>query len=173
MTSGIWKSRSGGGCLSVFGLPFLAVGILAAIGEIQPDSGEWYVRHIFTFAFGIPGSILVFGRSGTIVDRTRMQATKWYGLMVPFYRTKYALTPEGEVQITKEVRRSKNSTYTVYPVRIQPDSATSSDSGNKAITIKEPRDYQSSRAIAEELGKLLRYNVLDSSSGESIIRRPE
>jgi hypothetical protein len=71
--------REGGGCLTLFGLPFLAAGIfllLAGIGIVplgNDPSLSWWGRPLL-FLMGLPfaavGGWLVFGRTRTIIDTT-------------------------------------------------------------------------------------------------------
>jgi hypothetical protein len=60
------------------------------------------------------------------------------------------------------VRRSKNSTHTVYPVRIE--------GAEGVIDVEEPRDYSKARRRAEEMAKFLGFGVEDSSSGSKMVR---
>jgi len=88
--------------------------------------------------------------------------TSWWGALGLRKKTERPLDDFNRVTINKEVRRSKNSTYTVYPVRLSGE--------GKPINIEEPRDYKSARATAEELAKFVGKGILDTSSGEAVER---
>src|SRR5215470_15981815 len=64
--------REGGGCLTLFGLPFLAVGIyasLATLGFVVMRNEGQAVTHaaavVFAVLFTLVGGVLTFGRSIT------------------------------------------------------------------------------------------------------------
>ncbi len=165
--------REGGGCLALFGLPFLLAGLFvtsaAIAGEIpDSDTGEPAPRY-FTVPFGMifvtVGAVLVFGRRGIVIDRLSNQFTVWYGLMVPMHTKRQPLGEADEIRVTKEVRRSKNSTYTVYPVRLC--------GGTKPFDISEPRQYQQSRQLAEQIAKFLTLPMVDQSGGTTVRREAD
>jgi hypothetical protein len=65
-------------------------------------------------------------------------------LLVPFKSTAYDLDSFDYITITREVRRSKNSTYTVFPVRL-----VDCTMKLKPINLGEPRDYEEARRMGE------------------------
>lgn len=166
-----YEKKSGGGCLMLFGLPFLAAGlaimILGATGKLKNESGgaaPVFLVIPFGAVFAAVGAGLMFGRAGVIFDKRTNQAIKWWGLLVPMKQTVVPLDAMKEVTITKEVRRSDKSTYTVYPVRVS--------YGGDQFKICEPRDYQTSRHEAEEAAKFLGVELRDASGGgEGVVRQ--
>ena len=182
----IWERKQGGGLLAVFGLPFLGFGLAALTGVIPFDDAPWFVPLIFGGIFTLVGTVIVFGRTGIRIDRRLKKVTRWYGLLVPMKSTEYQLLEKGRVSVTRETRRSKNSTYTVYPVRITPEglgpqrlgtpgpggagSGPDSRQG-QTISIEEPRSYESARRTAEELAKFTGYDLADHSSGSTVVRK--
>ncbi len=162
--------RSGGGCLAVFGLPFfvagLALTIAAALGKVtDSDTGEpapLYFAIPFGLVFVAVGAGLIFGRSGVSLDRTNRQISKWWGLMVPFRSTDRSLDEFHEVRITKEVRSSGKSTYTVYPIRLAGSA--------EPIVVGEPRDYQEARQTGEQVAKFIGCPMADTTSGRKVRR---
>lgn len=158
---------SGGGCLILFGFPFLAVGLaivcLTLTGQMtsgDPTSTPFLL--LFGGLFSIAGACVMFGRSGVIFDRRSGTATRWWGLLIPFSKKSCSLSDMEEVLVTQEVRRSKNSTYTVYPVRIN----TRTD----LWKIREFRDYMQARRQAEEAAKFLGLGIRDSGGGTVVVR---
>jgi hypothetical protein len=164
----VLEAKSGGGCLFLFGLPFFIAGlavIAISIGLWQPkgDRIPWYFGIPFGGVFAAVGGGLMFGRAGTKIDARTRTITKWWGMLVPFKQTDHDLESFTHVTITKEIRRSDKSTYTVYPVRLLGD-------GDKKVDMAEPRDYKGARELAEQIGKFIRLDVVDTTSGEEVRR---
>ena len=165
-----YEKKSGGGCLMLFGLPFLAVGLAVMVIGLtgwKDESGN-SLPVFFTIPFGgifaLVGAGLMFGRSGIVFDKRTNQAVKWWGLLVPIKQTVVPLDSLEQVVITKEIRQSDKSTYTVYPVRVS--------HGVEQFKICEPRDYMTSRKEAEEVAKFLDLELRDASSGgEGVVRQ--
>lgn len=167
----ILEARSGGGFLMVFGLPFLLAGlfIMTTPLELFPVSGDdapWYVVVPFGLVFAVVGAGLMFGRSGVIIDRRQNMVTKWYGILVPMKQTQESIGFYNQLTITREIRRGDKSSYTVYPVRLV-------GAGAEKINIGEPRDYQTARNYAELLAQFLKMTIVDSSSGEKVVREAD
>ena len=88
----ILEIREGGGFVSLFGLPFLAVGVfllLGALGVVEfnnaNDAPEFthLILSIMGLAFTVVGSVLVFGRTWIRIDRGIGTIGKLKGLVVP------------------------------------------------------------------------------------------
>jgi len=88
--------RDGGGCKTLFGLPFLFFGLFAVYGAF---SGTWKTKSgapagfwapfIFSMVFSAVGLAFVVGRTGTIFDKTVGSVTKWWGVLwFPLYSKK-------------------------------------------------------------------------------------
>ena len=166
--------RSGGGCLAVFGLPFLLAGLAVMTSPLwgpmkDSKSGEappWFFVIPFGAVFATVGAGLVLGRAGKEIDRRAGTVTTWWGLLVPFKSATRPLADFEAVQVTKEVRRSKNSTYTVFPVRL-------TASVGKNVSLEESRDAMKARKAGEEAAKFLGFKLIDRSLGETIVREAE
>ncbi|HEU4692831.1 MAG TPA: hypothetical protein VFS23_30930, partial [Vicinamibacterales bacterium] len=81
--------REGGGCMTIFGLPFFAAGVfmlLVSAGLIPVEGGDDVLTRIVLplmgIAFTLVGGALSFGRAWTIVDGTRREVLKQWGLLV-------------------------------------------------------------------------------------------
>ena len=112
--------RDGGGCIAVFGLPFLLAGIavtLISIGLLpMRTAGDmpWFGRPLMMLmgvVFTLVGGALTLGRSWTTfsaVDRTVMTQI---GLLVPMHTTTYRIDDYTAVQLgfasKKESRATK------------------------------------------------------------------
>ena len=164
----IMRRTSGGGLLILFGLPFFAAGLFVIGASLslwaqKGNSPPWYVGVPFGGVFAAVGATLMFGRSGIAINKMDRTLVKWWGLLGPFRRKEYSLDDFDRVHLTREVRRSKNSSYTVYPVRVAgPD---------ERVTVEEPRDYEKARRIAEEVAGFLGTKLVDGAAGTEVVRQ--
>jgi len=165
----VLEKRSGGGCLILFGLPFFLAGlfVMAAPFGILPGKWEggpppWFVAVPFGGIFAAVGAAIIFGRAGVTLHTGDRTIVTWWGLLGYKKRTQHDLDAIDHVTISREVRRSKNSTYTVYPVRLA--------GGKKPINLEEPRDYKAARATAEQVAKFIEKEIVDTASGERVVR---
>ena len=163
----VLETRSGGGWISLVGLPFLLGGLAVFIfGVALPQGqGERPPLHV-TIPFGAifvgVGAALIFGRGGIIMDRRGRTIVKWWGLLAPMSRTTYEMAAFHGISLSREIRHSKNGTYMVYAVRI---------AGEKPIAVDESQDYLHARRAAEALARFLGFALTDSSSGSSVTRQ--
>ena len=166
----VLTKRRGGGWVSLFGLPFLIAGIgVIGFAFAAPSSGgeppPWFVIIPFGSVFVAVGGAITFGRAGIIIDKASHTITTWWGLLAPMHKKTHALAAYDRVSVSREVRRSKNSTYTVYPVRIESD--------DDRISYCEHQDPLKSRQEAETVAKFLQVKMIDGSHGEEIVREPD
>lgn len=164
----LFETKSGGGCLSLFGLPFLLIGLGAVAasvaGAIGDSSGLPLLFGVpFGLIFATVGGSLVFGRAGLRIDRKAGTIEKWWGLLKPMRSKRYALAEVDCVGLFRELRRSKNSTYTVFPVRIALASGAKVDVSAGQVRNK-------ARAEAEALAKFARRPLEDHSEGATTRR---
>lgn len=159
--------RGGGGCLVLFGLPFLGAGLAVVIASLTASEGPpWFLGVPLGLVFTLVGTGLVFGRSGMTIDRSRRTVDRWWGLVgVPFKREQTRLDDVDAVTVTREIRRGDKRSYTVYPVRLS-GAVTS-------INIDEPQDPAKARAAAEKLAEFLQMPIRDSSTGREQVRQPD
>jgi hypothetical protein len=163
---------SGGGCISIFGLPFLLAGLFVMqipLGIIPMKGSSGTLPSVFIFLFGsvfaTVGAALVFGRSGIILDRGRGRIVQWYGLLVPMKRTEYLLDSVGQVEMNFSSGDSDSAA--TWPVTLSGESIA------KAISVLQPTSFIEARQLAEELSRFLRKPLIDSSTGERVTRDPE
>ena len=164
--------HSGGGCISIFGLPFLLAGLFVMqvpLGIIPIKGSPGTLPSIFVFLFGsmftAVGAGLVFGRSGIILDRGRGRIIQWYGLIVPMKRTEYLLDSIRQVEMNFSSGDSDSAA--TWPVKLSGEGIA------KPISVLQPTSFTEARQLAEELSRFLRKPLVDSSTGESITRDPE
>jgi hypothetical protein len=161
--------RSGGGCIAIFGLPFLLAGLFVmqvplGLTPVQESPGT--LPSIFVILFGTifaaVGAALVFGRTGIILDRSTGSIIQWYGLLVPMKRKEHLL--DSVAQVEMNFFSGDSDSAPTWPVTL---------SGNaiaKPISVLRPTSFAEARQLAEELARFLRKPLVDSSTGERIIR---
>ncbi len=164
----IMEQRSGGGMLMLFGLPFLLGGcmvIAASLGLVGSKGNPPPLAVAIPFGgiFMTVGIAFIFGRNGIIINMREGMIQTWWGLLVPVSRKEYRIAEFDRVTIKREVRRSKNSSYTVFPVHIEGE-------GNTKVKFEEPQDFTRARNLAEEIAKFVRLPVHDSTSGSLAVR---
>ena len=164
--------RSGGGCISIFGLPFLLAGLFIMqipLGIIPMEDSPRELPSIIIVLFGsifaAVGTCLVFGRSGIIIDRGRGRVLQWYGLLVPMKRTEYMLDSIRQVEMSFSSGDSDSAA--TWPVKLSGEEIA------KPISVLQPTNFAEARQLAEELSRFLRKPLVDSSTGESVTRDPE
>ena len=167
----IFEDKSGGGCLAVFGLPFLLAGlfVMQIPFGFLPFEGEesgppGFVLVLFGAPFVLVGGGLMFGRSGITIDRRRGILTKWWGLVVPMKRTEALLDTFDRVRLSYHAGDSDSAA--TFPVDLIPRDAT------KPLPVRRPTDYAEARRLAEGLAKFLIRPLEDLSTGKQIVREP-
>jgi hypothetical protein len=159
-----WKR--GGGFLVFFGSPFLISGLFIMSVpfsgiEVEGNMPEWGLIP-FGSIFALVGSGLVFGRMGTILNRSERKLITWWGLLIPFSSKERKLYDFDKVTLTREVRQTDKSSYTAYPIRLS--------GRGKPATIGETRVYNDSRKVAEDIARFLQLAMEDSSAGATVRR---
>jgi len=164
------ETRSGGGCLSIFGLPFLLAGLFVMqipFGWIPVQNGDAMPRFFFVLfggVFAVVGAGLVFGRKGLTLDRRKGLMVEWWGPMLPLKRKEQVLDAFKRVSIVKNSGDSDSPT--TYPVKLEGDAI-------QEVVLFHPTDYQEARRFAEELARFLSRPLADFSSGARVERKPE
>lgn len=162
--------REGGGCLTLFGLPFLAAGIflvLAGIGILplgnDPSLG-WWGRPLLLFmgmVFAAVGGWLVFGRTWTIIDVTRGTLSRRRGLLLPMKGEEMPLANFRAVELgfTPGDSDSPDS----FPVLLK--GAGSSPDFN----VKSSMSYGEAHDLATQIATLLQVPLEDVSSDHKTV----
>lgn len=163
------ETRSGGGCLSLFGLPFLLAGLFVMqipFGWIPVENSNampWFFFIPFGGIFVLVGGGLVFGRKGLSLDRRKGVMVEWWGPMVPLKRKGQVLDNVKRVSLCKNSGDSDSPA--TYPVKLEGDAI-------QDVAIFAPTEYQEARRFAEELSRFLSRPLADFSSGVRIEREP-
>ncbi len=169
----ILQTRRGGGCLMIFGLPFLLTGLFVmgfSFWESPPGDGgpPLLVTVIFGSIFTALGTGLMFGRSGMIINRRKRSIVRWSGLLVPMKKTTYPLDYHDRITIRKELRSGEKQTYYAYPIVLK-----GSHGVGGGIVFDEPTDYPQARRTAEKITAFLKMPLVDTTSGREVIREPD
>lgn len=173
MSEGRVDYRSGGGCLILFGLPFFAFGSFAVIspwmgaewGDGNGNPANYATLAAMGTLFASIGALFMFGRTGVSVDRDLREVVSWWGLLVPFSSRRHSTDDFELVSLSHEVRRSKNSSYSVYPVRLVPKE------GDEAVDVTEVRsDHAEGRRQAERVAKCLGLGLRDETGATPVVR---
>lgn len=161
--------RNGGGCIAVFGFPFLLAGLFIMqipLGMIPVNGSPGVPSSLFFLPFGavfaLVGALLVFGRSGIILDRSRGRVIQWYGLLVPMKRKEYLLDSVDQVEMN--FSPGDNDSPATWPIKLSGRNIT------KPLSVVQPASFTEARKVAEELSRFLRKPLVDSSTGEKIER---
>ena len=163
------ETRSGGGCLSLFGLPFLLAGLFVMqipFGWIPVENSNampWFFFIPFGGIFVLVGGGLVFGRKGLSLDRRKGVMVEWWAPMVPLKRKGQVLDNVKRVSLCKNSGDSDSPA--TYPVKLEGDAI-------QDVAIFAPTEYQEARRFAEELSRFLSRPLADFSSGVRIEREP-
>lgn len=168
--AGTLELRSGGGCISLFGTPFLLAGLFVLqipLGLIPvQDRPEGPLASallvLLGSVFAAVGAALVFGRSGIVLDRGRGRIVRWWGLLVPMKRVEHMLDSIRQVEM--DFSRGDSDSADTWPVKL------SGEGLPKPIAIAQPVQFPEARQIAEELARFLRKPLVDSSTGEKVTR---
>jgi hypothetical protein len=163
--------RSGGGCLALFGLPVLLLGLLSLTSPIwNPKAPEDRVPAVvFSLLLGLPftaaGAVLLLGRAGKLLDRRVRSLTAWWGALGWRRERRYSLDDFDTVWISRKLRGSRKHPHTEYPVRVK--------GGKSLVTIEEYREYRPARRTAEDLARFLQCRIVDAAGDREVVREPD
>ena len=175
------EMRSGGGCLALFGLPFLAVGIFLLLivfkvlhlegGNPIPEiySGAWYAMVGSGLAFALPGFGLMTGRGWVIIDRGSARVLTAWGMLVPFRYQERSLSEFQAVRIVYQLQSSSNNG------RSQPQyiATLQAVAGGKDIQYCNTGSYALTRDRAAHLAEFIRLPLVDATSQHDSVIAPE
>lgn len=162
----VLASKSGHGCVHFFfGLPFLAFGVLALLASVGLIGREKTVLPfglVFGAGFSAIGLAIMTGRGGVVLDGPRRTVTKWWSVIGLRRAKETPVEDGGRVSLSREVRSSNKSSYTVYPVRLEGE--------GKPLELYTPQSFEDARAAAEQAAKLFHLDLVDRSKGAEIVR---
>lgn len=160
----------GGGCLAVFGLPFLAAGvffILAALGVVPLETGRLPRMQPAFVLVGLPfvlvGGTLVFGRSWTTMSSIDRTIVKQLGLLVPMSTSTYRVDDYSGV-ILQFIRGDSDSSDK-YPVSLKARAG-------RDLRLFSSTEYAEARERAIAVARLLQFEIDDSTGGGRVRMSP-
>lgn len=155
--------KTGGGCLSIFGLPFLLAGIfmlLATVGIIpfsnasEVPSWSYLLMGLMALVFCGVGAALVFGRSWVILNRRAGSVIVAKGLLVPMDKRHHLLND-----------------YSCIELRFQPGDSDTADSytlwlksDGSELRLYSGTDYGIAVSEGLKLSEFTGYDLIDKSS---------
>jgi hypothetical protein len=166
--------RKGGGCLSIFGIPFFAAGVflsLIALGVLVPENADelpwwaWPLMLAMGLIFVGVGGSLVFGRTWISIDLSRGMVVREWGLIVPLKSDELSLQNYSAVAMRFDAGDSDSPDR--YPIALQ------AQSGGGDLALLSPGDYASSRAQAERIAAFVRLPLVDSTTDHESVHHPE
>ncbi|MBM3790345.1 MAG: hypothetical protein FJW35_08345 [Acidobacteria bacterium] len=162
--------REGGGCLSIFGIPFLAAGIfliltgarvLTVSNSEEVPAWGWPMILLMGFAFAGVGGNLVFGRRWIILDSGMGMVFRRWGLLLPLRNEQLPLADYESVRLLFEEGDSDSSDR--YPVVLQ------GRGGIPDLVLSSPVEYPPAREQAVWLAGFLRLPLVDASTDHEVV----
>jgi len=156
--------REGGGCLSLFGLPFFCAGLavmLITFGIIplsNADDVQWYAWPIMLMmgaVFTAVGGVLMFGRTWTTFSTADRTVVVQYGLIVPMRAKTYSIGDDSTVVI--DFHRGDSDTADQYPVSLKARSGIN-------LRLFGSTNYAESRERATAVAGLFNFDIEDATT---------
>jgi len=157
--------REGGGCLTLFGLPFFATGlfmVLASFGVVTMRSDGEPVTAAAAFGLGVVftlvGGVLVFGRSVATIDVGQRVITKQWRILLPVRTWTYQLGDYSAV--TLAFVRGDSDSADKYPIGLK---------GNAVppLPLCSPTQFAEARQCAAAVARHLGLDIEDTSTDHS------
>jgi hypothetical protein len=162
------RIREGGGCLSLFGLPFFAAGVLlllAVFGFVPMGNADrlpaiaWPLLLLMGTAFAAVGGGLAFGRSWTTIDRSNLSLVKQWGLLIPMRERITPLHGYSVVRLT--FVEGDSDTADRFPIVLKAGSGPD-------LPLCVSNAYADARACARAVAEHLRIDVEDASTDHPV-----
>lgn len=162
--------REGGGCMSLFGLPFFAAGVFVTLigarivplgnAEEVPFWG-WPVMVLMGLVFIAVGGGLVFGRSWTTIDVSRGSIVKQRGLLVPMQHQDLRLYDYDAIAI--RFVAGDSDTADRYSVILKARDTS------EELALYSSTDYGESRDRAAFVAKFLHFPLEDATTTHTLV----
>ena len=162
--------REGGGCLSLFGLPFFCAGVFlffVSIGVVplqnadEVPSWSYLVMLFMSLAFTAVGAGLVFGRSWKVIDLNQGRVIKTMGLLVPMKREECFLENYNAVLLRLEPGDSDSPDR--FPVVLK----HVNDQGDLPLYTAD--NYGDGRKYSEELAQFIQLPLEDTTTDHKTV----
>ncbi|HEY6506899.1 MAG TPA: hypothetical protein VIY56_02745, partial [Vicinamibacterales bacterium] len=165
--------REGGGCLSLFGLPFFGAGVfllLVSVGLVPMQDTEdlptWgpLVIGLMGVAFTAVGGGLTLGRSWITLDVTQRTVLSSKGLLVPM--TQHAQPLDDYAAVTLGFVGEDSDSHERFPVGLQARAGAH-------LPLATFTDYAEARGCAAAAARHLRLDIEDGSTDHTVRLRAE
>jgi hypothetical protein len=162
--------REGGGCLSLFGLPFLLAGLFLVLVALrivpmgnaqQVPAWGWPLFFLMGVIFTAVGGGLVFGRRWILLDAGRGTIRKQWGLLVPMKGAEHRLGDYDAVLLRFEAGDS--DTADRYPVLLR------GAGGAADLTLSSSTQYGESYEGAAAVARLMRAPLVDAATDHEVV----
>src|SRR5262245_13285941 len=162
VSPGRLEIREGGGCLTLFGLPFFTVGVymlLSVVGLVTMRSDGQPVTQaaagvlcgLFTLVVGV----LTFGRSITAIDLGQHVVTKQWRVLIPLHTWTY---PLGDyTTVTLAFVRGDSDSADKYPIGLKGNTVA-------PLSLCSPTQYAEARQCAAAVARHLGLDIEDTST---------
>jgi hypothetical protein len=160
--------REGGGCMSVFGLPFFGAGVflfLTMIGAVPVSNADempmwaWPFMVLMAVAFTAVGGGLAFGRSWTTIDRAQRQVIKHLGLLMPMHERIVPL--DGYTVVTLGFEQGDSDSVDKFPVGLKHPAGS-------VLALCSFTDYAQARESAKAVAAHLQFEIEDASTDHPV-----
>jgi hypothetical protein len=162
VSPGRLEIREGGGCLTLFGLPFLLTGIfmmLASFGVVTMRSDGEAVTQVAAAGLGVlfasVGGVLTFGRSIASIDVGQQVITKQWRILLPIRTWTYQLADY--TTVTLAFVRGDSDTADKYPIGLKGNSVA-------PLPLCSPTQFAEARQCAAAVARHLGFEIEDTST---------
>ena len=164
--------QEGGGCFSVFGLPFFAAGVflfLVVLGIVPMSNADdqptflWPLLVLMAIAFTTVGGALVFGRSWMTIDRAQREVVKQWGLLVPLRG--HSVRLEAYTAVTLGYVQGDSDSAESFPLTLKARSGPD-------LRLCSLSQYAKAREYARAIAEHLHLQIEDASTDHSITLSP-
>lgn len=169
--SGELRIREGGGCLAIFGLPFLAAGlfVLGIVARVVPVSNAetlpawgWPVLVLMGVAFVAAGGALAFGRAWSTFDLARHTVVRQTGILVALGTTWQRTLTEFDA-VCLQFEAGDSDTADSYPVLLR------GRGGAVDLRVLSSTSYEGSRKAAADIAAFLNLPLSDRTTAHETI----
>jgi len=162
VSPGRLEIREGGGCLTLFGLPFLLTGIfmmLASFGVVTMRSDGEAVTQVAAAGLGVlfasVGGVLTFGRSIASIDVGQQVITKQWRILLPIRTWTYQLADY--TTVTLAFVRGDSDTADKYPIGLKGNTVA-------PLPLCSPTQFAEARQCAAAVARHLGFEIEDTST---------
>ena len=164
------RVREGGGCLSLFGLPFLLAGVFVALIGIRivpvrnaadVPAWAWPLIFLMGLVFVSVGGALCFGRRWTTLDTARGVIRRQWDLLILLRGEEHSLQDYEAVLLRFEPGDSDAADR--YPVLLK------AKTGQADYALSRSTQYGESRERAAAVARLLAFPLVDASTDHELV----